>query len=143
MEVARWLQSHNRSDLRLCLNRFKLCDWFVSRRIIQRASRSFEQCFWKFEVELNTICFNFFSATDVIVVWTSSRGSLVAEDYTTTNLLWLKHSCKRSLKLPKFFSYFPIILQHFFHNLKISFNILLKIIYILLLWFNKVFRKNY
>ncbi len=38
-------QSQNWSDQQLCLNRFKLCVWFASRRIIQRASRSFEQYF--------------------------------------------------------------------------------------------------
>ncbi len=67
-------QPQNRSDRRLCLNRFKLCDRFASGRIIaaSKSLGSFEQCFFgvfgNSSFELIRIYFEFFSTTDVILM---------------------------------------------------------------------------
>ncbi len=77
-------QSQNWSDQRLCLNRFKLCDWFANHRIIAASEllvwTVFFSAFGNLKSSRTGFVLIFFSATDVIV-WTSSRWSL-------TNILW-------------------------------------------------------
>ncbi len=91
----------NQSDQWLCLNRFKLCNWFASRKIIAaRKSLIWAVFFGVFrnsKLSWTGFVLIFFSASDVII-WTSSRWLLVTGDYTTTNSLRLGHSCKWGLE---------------------------------------------